>query len=172
MSNMTVSALQPLLMFVIDQLANSRSPPRITTHILVLMATIFQCQWATYWRVQSDTARLYPEVIWNHELVNTHYLERDTRGRLLALNEGTAGHVWRKRTPVWTTNLGLDMCLPRSTDAQKAGLTGGLWFALGTDAAVYGVVELLSLNIMPPSKELLESVEEFGKSIGHLLEAE
>lgn len=73
---------------------------------------------------------------------------------------------------MWTSNLGLDMCLLRSLDAKHAGFSGGIWFALATDTTVYGVVEFLGLNIAPSTNESLEIVEQFGKSIGRLLEFE
>ena len=63
--------------------------------------------------------------------------------RTLSLSEGTAGHVWRSRKPVWSVNLVQDMCFPRSVDAEGAGLHGGVWLAINTDTAVYGVIELL-----------------------------
>jgi hypothetical protein len=62
------------------------------------------------------------------------------------------------------------MCLPRSLDAQGAGLHGGIWFAIKTDAAVYGVVELLGTKIQEPNEELLVGIEAFGLRLGHLLE--
>lgn len=86
--------------------------------------------------------QLHPAAVWSESGVSADLLERDTHDRKLSLSEGTAGHVWRSRKPVWTTNIALDMCLPRSLDATSAGLHGGVWFALKTDAAVYGVIEL------------------------------
>jgi hypothetical protein len=62
------------------------------------------------------------------------------------------------------------MCLPRSLDSQRAGLHGGIWFAIKSDAGVYGVIELLEKKIPEPNEELLVGIEAFGLCIGHLLE--
>ena len=62
--------------------------------------------------------------------------EADTLPRQLSMSEGTAGHVWRSRKPVWTNSLMRDMCLARSTEATEAGLQGGLWFAIKNSTTV------------------------------------
>ena len=170
MTSLRSNELGQYLALVLQQVAAAEGPPHITANVLILMADIFHCQWATYWQVDPVEMRLRPEVIWNHHLVRTSELDRDTRDRTLSLSEGTAGHVWRTRRPVWTTNLALDMCLPRSLDAQDAGLRGGVWFAVKTDEAVYGVVEMLGLSIPASSEETLIMVEQFGVSLGLLLE--
>jgi len=70
----------------------------------------------------------------------------------MSFREGTAGHVWRTRKPVRTTDIVHDMCLPRSLDAKEASLQGGVWFALKADDAAYGVKELLGRELLPPAK--------------------
>lgn len=60
--------------------------------------------------------------------------------------------------------------MPRSLDADTAGLHGGVWFAIKTDSAVYGVVELLGTKIPAATQELLVGIESFGIQIGQLLE--
>jgi hypothetical protein len=97
-------------------------------------------------------------------------LDRDTKNRTLSISEGTAGHVWRSRQPVWTLNLIKDMCLPRSLDADSSGLTGGIWFALKTEDTVYAVIELLGSLVAPPTQERILEIESFGFYLGHLLE--
>ena len=109
-------------------------------------------------------------MVWNLEPAKVWNLEQSTRVRTLTLSEGTAGHVWRSRKPVWTTDLAADMCLPRSLKAKEAGLKGGIWIPIKTDSAVHGVIELLGIDIPSPSEELLVSIEQFGVSIGLLME--
>jgi hypothetical protein len=87
------------------------------------------------------------------------------------MSEGNAGHVWRTRTPIWTTNLVRDMCLPRSLEAREAGLVGGIWFAVKTDEAVYGVIELLGRQVAHPSEALMVEIEHLGIQLGRLFEA-
>jgi hypothetical protein len=133
------------------------------------LAEAFRCEWATYWRVDPALHALRPVRTWNASDVRAQELVMDTVGRTLSLSEGTAGHVWRSRKPVWTVNLMRDMCLPRSLDAGMAGFRGGLWFAVKTDRIVYGVVELLGRDLPKPSDELVVAVEQYGFRLGALL---
>jgi hypothetical protein len=96
--------------------------------------------------------------------------DQDSRVRSLASNQGNAGLVWRSGRPIWTTNLVLDMCLPRSLHAAEAGLRGGVWFAVKTDTGIYGVIELLA-RVMPyKNPEALVVVERAGFQLGCVLE--
>ena len=54
------------------------------------------------------------------------------------------------------------MCIPRSIDATNAGLTGGVWLALKTETAVYGVIKLLGKNLSPATEEVLLHIEALG----------
>jgi hypothetical protein len=62
------------------------------------------------------------------------------------------------------------MCLPRSLDAASEGLQGGVWFALKTEHAVYGVIELLGKNLPRGTDGLLGAVENLGIRLGRLIE--
>lgn len=142
----------------------------ITSPVLAEVAELFRCQWATLWLVDAERAMLFPDLVWNLEPSRVWHLEENTRVRTLSLSEGTAGHVWRSRKPIWTTDLIRDMCLPRSLDARDAGLRGGIWFAIQTDTVVYGVIELLGIDSLPASADGLLAIEEFGRSLGLLVE--
>ena len=88
------------------------------------------------------------DLTWKANPRDVTALEQDTIDRRLTLSEGIAGHVCRGKKPVWTLDLMNDMCLPRSLLAQRGGLQGGLWFAIKTKQAVYGVMEILGANIV------------------------
>lgn len=139
--------------------------------LLALLAAAFHCQWATYWKVDAGAMKLLPLATWSDRSVDARRLARDTSGRRLSLSEGTAGHVWRSRKPVWSANLVQDMCLPRSLGATTVGLQGGIWFALKTDVAVYGVIELLGRAHRAAGDEALAAVEQLGIALGRFVEA-
>ncbi len=137
--------------------------------LLELLGAALECDWATYWKVDSSSYVLQPAATWHKVGVCTESLERDTKGRSLSLSEGTAGHVWRSRKPVWTTNLVKDMCLPRSLDAEEAGLRGGIWLPVKTESTVYAVLEFLGTALPPTSEEMLLALEVFGIKLGNLI---
>jgi hypothetical protein len=151
-------------------LDESKSLEEVAPRLLALLGEALGCEWGTFWKVDPVLHRLKPIATWSTPAVRADRLAADTKSRTLSLSEGTAGHVWRGRKPIWTRDLVRDMCLPRSLDAQSAGLHGGVWFAIKTDAAVHGVVELLGKNIPPPNEELLVGIEGFGIRLGHVLE--
>ena len=138
--------------------------------LLALLGEALGCEWGTLWMVDSSAQQLKPIATWSTAYIQAARLAEHTLNRALSLSEGTAGHVWRGRKPVWTRDLVQNMCLPRSLDAEAAGLHGGVWFAIKTDSTVYGVVELLGTKIPAATQELLVGIESFGIRIGHLLE--
>lgn len=138
--------------------------------LLEALAQALQCHWATFWKVDSGLLVLRPIATWSSPSVKAEKLENDTKKRSLSLSEGTAGHVWRSRMPVWTVDLSKDMCIPRSLDATHAGLTGGIWFALKTDRGVYGVLEFLGTGVPKANEEIIVELENSGIALGRAIE--
>jgi hypothetical protein len=158
----------------LDQLWSSMGPigdheDPLSERALERLAKGLNCLWATYWRVDPLQMRLVPTILWQDETVAAELLLRDTKNMQLTLSQGTAGHVWRSQKPICTTNLIQDMCLPRSIDARSAGLQGGIWFAVKTESAVYGVLEFLG-PAFEASDEAAAALELFGIRLGHAIE--
>lgn len=162
--------LQTILDECIDLLRQSPSTREATPKLLEKLGTALGCQWGTFWQVDPIARVLWPVDTWNSMSIKADKLQEDTSHRNLSLSEGNAGHVWRSHKPLWTTDLVKDMCIPRSLDADSIGLRGGVWFALKTDLAVYGVIELLGLNLSPAEDELIAGIEIFGIQLGKILE--
>ena len=150
----------------------SKSIDSIAKELLELIGTSLGCNWGTFWKVDPISCVLRPTATWANAKGALEKLERDTRSRSLSLSEGTAGHVWRSQKPIWSTNLTIDMCIPRSLDAQSAGFTAGIWFPIKTDKAVYGVLEFLGMNIPAGSETQLAELERFGVQLGLEIEGQ
>jgi hypothetical protein len=150
-----------------------RSEPHIEAvaqAVLGRLANAARCEWGAYWALDPPTQRLQAVARWSALGPKGERLNQDARVRTLATNEGNAGRVWRTRKPIWTTNLVLDMCLPRSLEASEAGLRGGVWFAVKTDTAIYGVIELLARTLPYKNPEDLAAVERAGYRLGNVIE--
>jgi hypothetical protein len=145
------------------------SSAQASAGLLELLGLNLGCDWGTLWKVDSVTHQLCPIATWSANSLETSKLKQDTRFRKLSLSEGNAGHVWRSQKPIWTTDVVRDMCLPRSLDAAFAGLRGGIWFAIKTEHAMYGVIELLGRNISSPDAELLAGIEILGIRLGRVI---
>jgi len=138
--------------------------------LLEQIAQAVRCDWGAYWALDPQSRRLQAIATWSALGEEGERFEQDTRVRTLAPHAGNAWHVWRTRRPIWATDLMLEMCLPRSLDASRAGLRGGVWFGVQTDTAVYGIIELLA-RVMPPKRyETLVAFERTGIRLGFALE--
>jgi hypothetical protein len=126
----------------------------------------FDCQWGTYWHVDSRKLLLTPAFCWNNESLRAEKLRRDTDSKSLTLSEGTAGHVWRTGKPVCTDNIVRDMCLPRSLDATEVGLRSGIWFPIRTPKMTIGVVELLGRHYWARELRFVGELELLGLALG------
>jgi hypothetical protein len=151
-------------------LRSERRTEGVAQATLQRLANAVRCEWGAYWTLDPPTQQLQAVATWNALGPKGERLEQDTRVRTLASNQGNAGRVWRSRKPIWTTNLVLDMCLPRSLEASEAGLRGGVWFAVKTDTAIYGVIELLARVLPYKNPEALAAVERAGFRLGYVLE--
>lgn len=147
-------------------------PPmeQVARAVLEQLASAARCEWGAYWTLDPTSQRLQAAASWSALGLKGERFEQDARARTLTPNYGNAGQVWRSRKPIWTTHLGSDLCWPRCLRAVEAGLRGGVWFAVKTDTAVYGVVELLARTLPYKKAGTLATVERTGFRLGYALE--
>jgi len=138
--------------------------------VLERLAQAAGCEWAAYWVVDPQARALRPVASWSGLGPHGQPLDRETRVCIPFTNQGNAAKVWRSRKPIWTANLVLDMGLPRSLRAAAAGLRGGMWFAVKTDTALYGVVELLARQLPSITTQTLAVIERVGSRLGYVIE--
>jgi len=138
--------------------------------VLERLANAAGCEWAAYWAIDQQTRALLPVASWSGLGSEGHLFDRQARVRVPSTNQGNPSKVWHSRKPMWTTNLTLDLGLPRSLRAAQVGLRAGMWFAVKTDTRVYGVVELLARMLPVITIETLVSVERLGSRLGYVIE--
>lgn len=153
-----------------EMLKKAKRVADVAPAVLALLARAAGGEWAVYWVVDAELQRLRPLTLWSALGSKAQMLEDVTGRSTLSPGQGTPGQVWRSRKPRRATNLALELCLPRSLAAIDAGLQGGLWFALNTDTAVYGVIEILGHALGLNSANDLVTVERLGFRLGHALE--
>jgi GAF domain-containing protein len=154
----------------IDLLRGASQLEEVAGAVLERLARAAGCEWAAYWAVDPQSRALRPLASWSGLGPEGHAFDRETRVCIPCTNQGNAAKVWHSRKPTWTANLVLDMGLPRSLRAAAAGLRGGMWFAVKTDTATYGVVELLARALPPITAETLVAVERVGSRLGYAIE--
>jgi len=155
---------------VIALLRSERHIRNISQALPERLASAARCEWGAYWALERASQRLHVIAHWSELGPKGARFEQAARVRTLASNEDNAGKVWRTRKPIWTTSFVLSMGLPRAFEASEAGLRGGVWFAVQTDTAFYGVVELLARTLPDKNSEALAAVERAGFRLGYTLE--
>jgi two-component system cell cycle sensor histidine kinase/response regulator CckA len=138
--------------------------------VLERLAHAARCEWAAYWVVDPQARGLRAVASWSGLGPEGHAFDRETRVCIPSTNQGNPAKVWRSGKPIWTANLVLDMGLPRSLRAAPAGLRGGMWFAVKSDTAVYGVIELLARALPSIPTQTLVAVERVGSRLGYVIE--
>jgi hypothetical protein len=132
----------------------------------------FHCEWGTFWQVDPSSTALIPIASWREPSLRADRLLVDTKRKRLQIDEGNAGIVWRTGKPMCVDNLVLEMCLPRSIDAQEAGLRGGIWIPVRRKKAMLGVIEVLGTHYWTNTAAFLNELEKIGVAVGQALEAD
>ena len=166
---MEASQFQRLTKLLTEAMESSEDVDSVAPVLLEVIAKSFHCQWATYWKVDSDQRALRVSANWSENPKAVARLLLDTQTRVLTLSEGAAGHVWKSGKPVCTSDLIRDMCLPRSLDAKSAGLSGGIWFPVRAEQVTHGIIELLGKHSWPHDEQFLDQLVIIGGFIGEML---
>lgn len=149
----------------------AKRPADAAKSLVTFLCGWFDCQWGTYWHVDTRKLLLTPAFCWNNETLRAEKLRRDTHARSLTLSEGTAGHVWRTGSVVCTDNIVRDMCLPRSLDATEVGLRGGIWFPVRDDKTTFAVMELLGQHYWNCDERFRQELKMLGLALGEICAA-
>jgi hypothetical protein len=154
----------------IELLRGASSLEDVAPAVLERLARGTHCQWAAYWTADPQARTLRPIASWSGLGPEGQLFDRDARTHIPVTSQSNAAKVWRNRKPLWTANLVLDMGMPRSLRATEAGLRGGMWFAVKTDTAMYGVIELLAKVLPSIATETLVAMERVGSRLGYVIE--
>ena len=130
----------------------------------------FHCEWGIFWHIDSSGSALSPVANWRAPSLSLERLFADTKDKRLKLGEGNAGLVWRTGKPICADNLTLQMCLPRSLDANAAGLRGGIWIPVPAKKMMLGVIELLGRHYWANNEAFLYELKQIGLEVGQASE--
>lgn len=142
----------------------------IAQTVLHLLARASLCQWGAYWTLDAVPGSLRPIAIWSTSTLEALPLGCDLRRRLLSMSLTKARLVWRRRIPLWSTRSVLNVRLRRPRHLADADLRAAVWFAVQTDAAVYGVIELRSQAAESKAPASLAAFERLGFRLGSAVE--
>lgn len=151
-------------------LSPSSQQVEIAQTVLHLLARASLCQWGAYWTLDAVPGSLRPIAIWNTSTLETLPLDCDLRRRPLSMSLAKARQVWRSRRPLWSTRSVLNVSLLRPRQLAEVDLQAAVWFAVQTDAAVYGVIELRGQAAESKAPASLAAFERLGFRLGSAIE--
>lgn len=146
----------------------SKDDSEFAKEIIKLLCGIFNCSWGTFWKVEGALLKQY--ALWESPELSALQLNLDSKFKSFHLNEGTAGQVWKTQKIVWSSDITIDMCLPRSLDAYEAGLKAGIWLPIGAEGIVFGVIELLAKELPRINQNQLSLLYSMDSDIGHAMQ--
>ncbi len=107
---------------------------------------------------------------WHVESIAVTEFEVATRKAAFPPGIGLPGRVWKRGEAAWISNVLTDTNFPRLNAAAKVGLHGGFAFPIRSRRRLFGVIEFLSFEILPPDEALLELAMDLGDLIGRFEE--
>jgi MerR-like DNA binding protein/GAF domain-containing protein len=128
-----------------------------------------QWEFGAIWAADPGSERLRCVAVWK-EASDQEALEQASWGAAFAPGEGSLGHTWLIGEPGWLPDAWSDPEFRRSRGGTGGPVHGWLGFPARGTGGVVGVVELISREPKLPSKELLQTIEEFGRLFGQLVE--
>jgi GAF domain-containing protein len=85
---------------------------------------------------------------------------------------GLPGRVLAAREPMWIPDVGKDNNFPRGPSAREDGLHAAFGFPILSGDQCLGVVECVTVRILPPDELLLETTRVLGHLLGQFVERE
>lgn len=128
--------------------------------LLQSLAETLGCCWAVFWSFYAGV--FTPAVFWTAPVLSLRGL--DPRAQKPATG-GPCGSVWLHAGPRWSRDADADACMPRSPQADAAGLKSGLWLALGAAPKIAGVVELRARKLDRVDHRDMLLLERFGRGL-------
>jgi GAF domain-containing protein len=128
-----------------------------------------QWEFGAIWAVDPGAEFLRCIAVWK-AAPDLEALEQASWGAAFAPGEGLLGDTWLSGEPGWLPDAWSDPEFRRSRGGAWGPVHGWLGFPARGTGGVVGVVELISREPRPPSKELSQALEEFGRLFGQLVE--
>jgi GAF domain-containing protein len=128
-----------------------------------------QWEFGAIWAADPGSERLRCVAVWN-AAPDLEALEQASWEAAFGPGEGPLGRTWLSGQPGWLPDAWTDPEFRRSRGGAWGPVHGWLGFPARGTAGVVGVVELISREPRPPSRELLQTIEEFGRLFGRLVE--
>jgi hypothetical protein len=154
----------------VNRILQSGGPwPQAAAGAVERFARCLQWEFGAIWAADPGSERLRCVASWK-EAPDLEALEQASWGAAFAPGEGSLGRTWLRGEPGWLPDAWSDPEFRRSRGGRWGPVHGWVGFPARGTGGVVGVVELISREPRPPSKELLQTIEEFGRLFGQLVQ--
>lgn len=155
---------------VLSVLAKSMNLTEAAPRILKSIGENIGWRTGGFWVVDPATHRLRPVSFWHAPRSRALAFIDASRACVFASDEGLPGGVLKIGKPVWLKDIAA-MDLPRSGVAGKCGLHAAFAFPiLLSGGEIRGVVEFFNNAVLPPQRDLLETVAAIGAQVGQFIQ--
>ena len=151
---------------VANLLAGSWSIAEAGPRVIETIAAVGKWVSGSIWLRSNASEVLQCSITWHEDKPGLADFAAATKATTLKAGDGVPGRVMTSRKPIWIENLGADANFPRAAAAKAAQLNGAFAFPLIAEGEVNGVLELFSVQPVPPDDDLLSLMEALGSQIG------
>lgn len=144
--------------------------PQAATSALKSFGRCLRWEFGAIWAAEPGSQRLRCAAVWNAAASGLEELEQTSWHAVFAPGEGLLGRVWLSEEPAWLSDAWADPGFRRWRGGAGEPMRGWLGFPAWGSGGVVGVVEFISREPRPRSEDLLQTVEEFGRLFGRLVE--
>jgi PAS domain S-box-containing protein len=149
-------------------LAESYSLSEAAPRLVQAMCTTLRWDQGAFWQVDRETEALCGLARWPGPSAG----ETERGGASDSFDPGAelARSVWDSREATWIVDVARDSGIPRPGVVPSEGPRTRVGFPIVSDHKIYGLIELLSRQILQPDEDLLEKLTSFGSQIGQFVE--
>ena len=140
--------------------------------LLAALGTALDWDVAVLWLPDADTGLLRCAGFWKRPEHTFPAYAAATRAIPFATGIGLPGRVLGAREPMWIPDVAADNNFPRAPSAREDGLHAALGFPILSGEQCVGVVECVSVRILPVDALLLETTRVLGHLLGQFVERE
>ncbi|MDQ4064188.1 MAG: PAS domain S-box protein, partial [Actinomycetota bacterium] len=151
-------------------LAESASLEEAAPRFLETIGMGLKWELGALWMPDQSAGALRCEEIWRAPSVVAAEFAATSREMTFTPGQGLVGRVWESGNPIWQPDYLKDAKLPRHKSASKEGLHGACAFPIQNDGRILGVVDFFSYDILPPDRDMLQTVAILGSQIGQFIE--
>lgn len=127
---------------------------------------------AVLWLPDADTGLLRSAAFWKRAEHTFPAYAAATAAIPFAPGIGLPGRVFAARDPLWIADIATDGNFPRAPSARADGLHAALGFPILSGDQCLGVVECVTVHILPADELLLETTRVLGHLLGQFVERE